>query len=214
MSLYLDSANIDEAGAAFQTGWIRGITTNPALVAKSGFSPQETFDKLAKFEVQEIYYQVRSAELPKMMSEMGEAREILGDKLVVKIPPTRQGFQFAAKISRSHKTCITAIFSPAQALVAREAGVDYIAIYVNRATCLIGDGVKLTETIAKILHSTGTEIIAASLKSQEEVLAAFNAGAQHLTLPSDILMALIDNPFSKQAVDQFDQFNAHLKAEG
>lgn len=210
MSLYLDSAIFDEALQAVQTGWIHGITTNPAILAKSGFAPEETLEKLAAFEVEEIYYQVRSAELRTMRTEMEKAREILKEKLVVKIPPTVRGFQFASQISGVQKTCITAIFSPAQALVAREIKAAYIAVYVNRATRLIGDGVNLTQSIAKVLLGSGTEIIAASLKSQEEVIAAFNAGAQHLTLPYTLLSTLIENPLSKDAVDQFDQFKAHL----
>jgi transaldolase len=210
MSLYLDSANIKEATTAVKTGWIKGITTNPAILSRSGFSPEETLIKLAVFEVSEIFYQVRSADLPTMMEEMKRAESILGEKLVVKIPPTHKGFQFASKISSNHKTCLTAIFSPAQALAARETGADYIAVYVNRATRLTGDGIKLTMSIADVLDGSGTEIIAASLKSQEEVIAAFNAGAQHLTLPFDVLSSLIENPHSQQAVEQFDQFQAHL----
>jgi transaldolase len=210
MSLYLDSAIIKEAAAAVGSGWIYGITTNPAILASSGRSPEETLKKLAEFEASEIYYQVQSNELPIMMGEMEKAKKILGDKFVVKIPPTEQGFQFAAKISGDHKTCITAIFSPAQALVARETGADYIAIYVNRATRFLGDGIKLTASIAEVLKGSKTEILAASLKSQEEVIAALNAGAQHLTLPFDILSTLIENPHSREAVEQFDQFQAHL----
>jgi transaldolase len=210
MSLNLDSAIIKEVAAAVDSGWINGITTNPAILASSGFSPEQTLEQLAEFEVSEIYYQVRSNELPIMIAEMEKAKQILGDKLVVKIPPTGQGFKFAAKISGDHKTCITAIFSPAQALVAREAGADYIAVYVNRATRFLGDGIELTRSIAEVLKGSETEILAASLKSQEEVIAAFNAGAQHLTLPFDILSTLLENPHSKQAVEQFDEFMAHL----
>lgn len=210
MSLYLDSAITKEAAAAVESGWIYGITTNPAILASSGHSPEETLKKLAEFEVSEIYYQVRSNEFPIMINEMEKAKQILGDKLVVKIPPTEQGFKFAAKISNTHKTCITAIFSPAQALVARETGTDYIAVYVNRATRFLGDGIGLTSSIAEVLESSKTEILAASLKSQDEVIAAFNAGAQHLTLPFDVLSTLIENPYSKEAVEQFNQFKAHL----
>jgi transaldolase len=210
MPIYLDSAVLDEVACAIQTGWIRGITTNPTLLAKSGFTPEETLKKLAVFEVEEIYYQVHSADLLDMMAEMEKAKQILGEKLVVKIPPTERGFQFAARISGTQKTCLTAIFNPAQALVARETGADYIAIYVNRATRLIGDGVALTAAIAEVLQGSGTEIIAASLKSQAEVVAAFKAGAQHLTLPYDILTSLTDDPHSIQAIDQFNQSEAHL----
>lgn len=210
MALYLDSADIEEAKLAAQTGWIYGITTNPAILARSKFSPEETLQKLSELDVKEVYYQVKSDDLEVMKKELQKAQKILGEKLVVKIPPTDKGFQFASKISSEFPTCITAIFNPAQALVARETKTKYIAIYVNRATRLLGDGIKLTGTIAEILKDSSTEIIAASLKSKEEVVAAFQAGAQHLTLPYDLLASLTDDVYSNQAVEQFDQFQTHL----
>lgn len=210
MSLYLDSAIIEEAASAAQSGWIYGITTNPTLLAKSGFPPAKTLQKLAGLPVQEVFYQVKSTDLFTMLVETQKAQEILKEKLVVKIPPTPRGFEFAARIAESHTICLTAIFSPAQALVARQVGADYIAVYVNRATHLMGDGIQLTRAIAAVLSGSKTQILAASLKSSEEVVSAFTAGAHHLTLPYPILTGLIANPHSDAAVAQFDQTGAHL----
>lgn len=210
MPIYLDSAVPEEAQAAVQTGWLYGITTNPTLLAQSGLSPVETFQALAKLPVQEVYYQVSSRDLDRMKHEVGIAEDLLGDKLVVKIPPTPAGFRLAAELSPTHKTCLTAIFSPAQALVAREAGADYIAVYVNRATKWMGDGLALTRSLAEALAGSKTEILAASLKSVEEVVAAFNAGAQRLTLPMEILLALTENEHAARAVEMFNQTGVHL----
>ena len=207
MAIYLDSAVLTEAQAAVESGWLYGITTNPTLLAKSGLPPAETYRKLAELPVDEIYYQVSAAELDQMHKEIGLAQAILGNKLVVKIPPTR----LAAEIFGEYKTCLTAIFSPAQALAARETGANYIAVYVNRATKWMGDGLALTRGCAEMLVGSGTEIIAASLKSLEEVVAAYNAGAQHLTLPFDILQTLIENEHSDRAVQLFTETGAHLK---
>ena len=210
MAIYLDSAIITEAQAAVQLGWLYGITTNPTLLANSGLPPTETYRNLSRLPVEEIYYQVPAAEMEMMYAEMNLAEAILGDKLVVKIPPTREGFAFAAEISPDYMTCITAIFSPAQALAAREAGADYIAVYVNRATNWMGDGLALTSEIAAVLAGSKTEILAASLKSVDEVVAAFNAGAKHLTLPLEILQALIESEHSDRAVQMFGDSGTHL----
>jgi transaldolase len=210
MSLYVDTANIEDASTAAQTGWIAGITTNPILQANSELPPGDTLRKLAALQVKEIYYQVQSSEITAMAAEAQKVKMILGDKLVIKIPPTKLGFQFAASISPTHKTCITAIFSPAQALVAKETGTNYIAVYVSRATRLMVDGIKLIGSIAEVLKGSQTEILAASLKSTEEALDAYAAGAQHLTLPFSILGDLIDNQLSQQAVDQFNQNGIHI----
>ena len=210
MAIYLDSAIVSEAQAAVDLGWLYGITTNPTLLAKSGLPPAETYRQLAELPVEEIYYQVSAADLDQMLKEIDIASQILGDKLVVKIPPTRTGFRLAAEISRDFTTCLTAIFSPAQALAARAAKADYIAVYVNRATKWMGDGLGLTRGCAEVLAGSGTEILAASLKSSEEVVAAFNAGAQHLTLPFELLQMLIENGHSDRAVEIFTETGTHL----
>lgn len=214
MSLYIDSAKLDEVSQAVAQGWLYGITTNPTILAQGGAEPLATLSSLSKFDVQEIYYQVSSEEPAQMKKEAAQAREVLGDRLVVKIPPTKAGFQFAARIAPEQKVCITAIYSPSQAIVARQTGARYIAVYVNRATRLIGDGFKVTAEIAAVLAGGPTEILAASLKSPQEAVAAYNAGAPHLTLPFDVLMALTENPFSAQAVDQFNQQGVYLPGKG
>ena len=211
MSLYLDSAILEEATAAANSGWVYGITTNPTILAKSGFPAEETLKKLSTLPVEEIYCQVEASTLPEMLEQANRAREILGEKLVVKIPPTKIGFQFAAQISEKQKTCITAIFSPAQALVARETGADYIAIYVNRATRLLGDGNLLVRESRKVLEGSKTEILAASLKCPEEVVGAVLAGAQHLTLPFDVLEQISAHPLSDEAVKDFAENGNFLK---
>ncbi len=57
---------------------------------------------------------------------------------------------------------------------------------------------------------TPTEILAASLKSIDEVVAASLAGAQHITLPYIVLKSLTNHPLSDQAVEQFDTSGVHL----
>ena len=128
----------------------------------------------------------------------------------MKIPPTTTGFQLAAEIASTYKTCITAIFSPAQALVAREDRASYIAVYVNRATRWMGDGLGLTRAIAEVLSGSHTAVLAASLKSVDDVIAAVNAGAQHVTLPFDILNTLVKSEHSTNAVAAFTKSGSFL----
>ncbi len=79
----------------------------------------------------------------------------------------------------------------------------YVAVYVNRATRLMGDGFKLVREVAEILKHSSTEIIAASIKSSEEACASLAAGAHHLALPYEVLTGLIMHPLSEQAMAEF-----------
>jgi transaldolase len=48
MQLLLDSAVLEEARQAAAWGWVRGATTNPALLAKSSLPPEKILKKLGR----------------------------------------------------------------------------------------------------------------------------------------------------------------------
>ena len=214
MAIYLDSAKLDEARQAKNLGWVYGVTTNPTLMAKAGLTPEVVLKELASLDFHQVYYQLISNNLDDMAVEARKAQEFVKRGLILKIAPTENGFRFVAKYGEEFPCCVTAIFDPAQALVAREVGARYIAVYVNRATKQLGDGIALVKDLAKVLAGSQTEILAASLKSTKEAVDAFLAGAQHLTIPFDLLASLSTHPLSVQTVDQFNAegVGIHLKS--
>jgi transaldolase len=204
MAIYLDSAKLDEARQAKDFGWVYGVTTNPSLMAKAGVEPEIVLKGLAELAFHQVYYQLVSQDMEDMLIEARKAAGIVKDGLIFKIAPTENGFRFVAKHGSEFPCCVTAIFDPAQALVAREAGARYIAVYVNRATKQLGDGLALVEELAKVLAGSQIEIVAASLKSTKEAVDALLAGAQHITVPFDLLANLSTHPLSEQTVEQFN----------
>jgi len=205
MAIYIDSANLDEAKAAQALGWVFGVTTNPLLLAKAGQSPQQILDALTELQFKEVFYQLVSTSLETMQMEADRVSEIVGSPLILKIPPTILGFEFVSRLGDQYVCCITAVYGPSQALVAQEAGARYVAVYVNRATRFMGDGLEMVREIAEILKSGQTEILAASIKSTKEACQALSAGAHHLTLPLEVLRDLITHPLSEQAVAEFQE---------
>jgi Transaldolase len=210
MAIYLDSAKLDEARLAKDLGWVYGVTTNPSLMAKAGVEPEIVLQGLAELKFHQVYYQLVSQDLKGMLVEAHGAAALIQNGLILKIAPTENGFRFVAKHRKEFQCCVTAIFDPAQALIAREAGARYIAVYVNRATKQLGDGLALVRALASVLAGSQTEILAASLKSTKEVVEAFLAGAQHLTVPFDLLSGLSKHPLSTQTVEQFNAEGAGL----
>lgn len=201
--LYLDSALVEEAQTVQKFGWVKGITTNPTLLAKSDRQPQETLQKLAAISPGELYYQLCASSLDGMIAEGQRAREIIGEKTVLKIPATPVGFEAVTHLSKEIPCAVTAVYSAAQAAVAREAGAKYAIAYVNRATRLLGDGFALVREMAAVLQGSHTEILAASIKSPQEAVASLQAGAHHLTLPIDVLQSMTTHELSEQTVTEF-----------
>lgn len=204
MAIFLDSAKLDEARQAKDSGWVHGVTTNPSLMAKAGVEPEVVLKGLAEFEFHQVYYQLVSQDLKDMLTEAHKVGEIVKNGLILKVAPTENGYRFVAKHGNEFPCCVTAIFDPAQALIAREAGARYIAVYVNRATKQLGDGLALAQELARVLAGSQTEILAASLKSTKEAVNAFLVGAQHITVPFELLTNLSTHPLSMQTVEQFN----------
>jgi len=211
MTIYIDSAILDEAKIAKSCGWVRGLTTNPILLAKAGGKPREVLEALAKLEFEQLFYQLISQTLDDMRLELQLASKIIGRALVVKIPPTETGFQFVSQNSDKLPFCVTAVYHPAQAIVAREAGARYVAVYVNRATRLLGDGFTLVRDVGSVLTGSPTEIIAASVKSSNEAFQSVQAGAHHLTLPFNVLVGMTSHSLSVDTLAEFQKLGTGIQ---
>ncbi|WP_347273065.1 transaldolase family protein [Candidatus Kuenenia sp.] len=213
MSIFIDTATPEEAKIAKDFGWVKGITTNPLLLAGAGRKAESVLAQLAELNMGKLFYQLISSNSKDMHKEARMAKEIAGDQLVLKIPPVAAGFQAVYSLSKEIPCCVTALYSVSQALVAREAGAQYIAVYVNRATKLIGNGLALLNAMSKILHGSTTEILAASIKSSEEVSSSLLYGADHLTLPFNLLSTLCIHEHSEEAVRQFNSGGTGIQIE-
>ena len=201
--IYLDSVLIDEATEAVAMGWVKGITTNPTLLNKSKLPPEICLQQLSAICPGELYYQLCATDFEAMITEANQAAEIIGNKLVLKIPATELGFRVTAHLSSEIACSVTAIYSPVQAAIASEAGAKYAIAYVNRATRLLGDGLALVSAMSQILQDSKTEILAASIKSPSEAAATLQAGAHHLTVPMNILRAMTTHELSEQTAAEF-----------
>ena len=203
--IYLDSAILAEAKTAVDMGWVKGITTNPTLLKKSDLAPETCLEQLAVICPGELYYQLCATDFDGMIREGHRAAEIIGERLVLKIPATELGFRVTAHLSPEIDCSVTAIYSPAQAAIASEAGAKYAIAYVNRATRLLGDGLALVRDMSAILAPSQTKILAASIKSPQEAAATLQAGADCLTVPMNILSAMCTHELSLETVAEFQQ---------
>jgi transaldolase len=200
MALYLDSAI---AEIVKHWGWVKGITTNPTLLAQANTPPETTLKTLVSLTSGPVYYQLLVSDKEKMIAQGRKAFEIIGSQTILKIPATPLGFEVVATLSSEITCSVTGIYSPAQAAVAKEAGAKIAIAYVNRAERLLGDGIALVRDMASILKGSDVEILAASIKSPAEAAASLQAGANHLTLPLAMLQTIASHEFSNQTVIDF-----------
>ncbi len=205
MALFIDSAKKEEVKKLTDLGLIRGITTNPKLLAQVPRPAKEVIKELSEISPQLIFYQLSKETLSEMEKEAHEFFEIAPEKIALKIPARTTYISLVRKLGPEIPCAVTAIFSDYQAYLACEVGAQYLIPYVNRATCLQGDGLSLVRRMREIIETKGyeAEILAASIKSKEEAIQCILAGAHHLTLPYDVIISLGNHPLSEEAIKEF-----------
>jgi len=208
MALFLDSAVVEEARRAAALGFVWGATTNPALMAQVDRPPAEIIVELCDLLPGTIFYQLTAPTVKERQAEALRVIEINPVKVGVKIPCTTENLSLLAYLTDQGITCAaTAIFGAYQAYLACEAGAQYVIPYVNRSTRLQGDGINLVNEIRAVVMAadTGTQVLAASIKTPGEAVEALISGAHHLSLSLDLIMAMGEHSLSQQAIVDFER---------
>lgn len=208
--IYLDSADDGDAVTAADLGLIAGITTNPTLMIATGRAPLEQLRRLLeRFPSGPIYYQVQAADLETGLAEAEQARALDPERVVLKLPAVREHYRLAARLTaRGARCAMTAVYTPAQALLARQVGAGAVIAYGDRALRLQDGGAQLISSLAAALPGRDgaprrPRIIAASLKSPDQVVRTVTDGADAVTLPLAVIEAMIRDPLTEQAVAEF-----------
>ncbi len=205
MKLFIDTANVEEIRKANDLGVVCGVTTNPSLIAKEGKVFKDVVTEITSIVDGPISAEVIGLEADKMVAEALELAKI-HKNIVIKIPMTADGLKAVKQLSaKGIHTNVTLIFSPAQALLAARAGASYVSPFVGRLNDISSDGNKLIEAIAAMfdIHSINTEIIAASIRSPEDVVDAALAGAHIATVPYKVICQMICHPLTDAGIARF-----------
>jgi transaldolase len=204
MAIYIDSAFATDVQRAMELGFVKGVTTNPSHIAKTGRPGLEVLRELLDISRGPVFYQATAASIEGRVEQAREAHNVRPGRVVVKLPATIENCTIVAGLApRGIPFCITAACSGAQAYLAAQAGAAYVAPYVNRLTHQLGDGLAVVRDMSRVLKGTPTEILAASLKSAEEVVGAIIAGAHHVTMPLALILKMGEHELTRRAIEEF-----------
>ena len=207
MAVLLDSASVDDAAAAAELGFVHGITTNPTLMARETTEPLSHLGRLlTAFPRGPVCYQPTSSSFSDISEEARAAAALAPDRVVIKLPATLDAIRVAAALVEDGIRCaLTAVYSPAQALLAHEVGCVWVIPYVDRAARQSVGGLVVVESLAAILErlQSSTRILAASLKSGPQVVESILHGAHDITAPLEVLVSLPAHPLTESAVREF-----------
>lgn len=205
MKLFLDTANVKEIQQAHAMGVLDGVTTNPTLLSKEGRDPVQVVREICQIVDGPVNAEAISTDFAGMLREAHQWAE-LDEKIVVKIPMTRDGMKAVRALAEEEiPTNVTLIFSPTQALIAAKAGASYVSPFVGRLDDRSEDGMALASQIIQIFNNYGfeAEVLVASVRHPIHVVQAALMGADIATMPYAVFEKLFDHPLTDLGLEQF-----------
>lgn len=209
MEFYLDTADVTAVRRLASVLPIRGVTTNPSIVARGKrdiYSVLEELQEVIGPEGQ-LFAQVLGRDAEKMVEEAHKLREVI-PAMVVKVPVTHAGLSAIKQLKALNiPTLGTAVYGAGQGFYAALAGASYIAPYVNRLDSQGGDGIGLVRELQTLidLHCPDTQVLAASFRTPRQVLDCMLAGCTSITVDPAVAELFLMDPAVEDALNRFDQ---------
>lgn len=209
MEFMFDTANIEDIKKYKDIFPITGITSNPSIIKKVGkidfFNHFKEIRSILGFE-KSIHIQAVARDFEGIVKDAKTVLEKVDDSVYIKIPVTEEGLKAMRQLkSEGVGITATAIYTKVQALLALEAGADYLAPYFNRMENMDIDPRATIKMIADMIekYNYSTKILAASFKNVGQVMDAFSCGAQVATVAPQILHDAFKMPSIEKAVTDF-----------
>lgn len=209
IELYLDTADTEQVARLQQCFPLKGITTNPSILANSNKGLNETLLKMSNIIGKDARFhaQVVSLDAQGMLEEARQINKLPYD-IIVKVPTTEIGLT-AIKLIKAEgiKVLATAIYTVQQGVLAALCGADYLAPYVNRIDAMGANGVQVVADLQLLLdkNKLSSKILAASFKNIQQVMDVMKLGIGAITLPVDVAVQMFNHPAVQPAVDQFSK---------
>ena len=211
MKIFLDTADVDLIEKYYGTGLIDGVTTNPTLIKKSGYDPEEVYRKIALIGVDDISMEIVTDDSYEFLKEGRRLKEKFGEITTIKVPCTPEGLKGCKLLSKEGiRVNVTLIFSAAQAVLASKAGAAYVSPFVGRVDDNSFDGLNLIKEIADIYEKQSrlynfvdTEILSASIRNVGSVSKSFEYGAGIVTMPASVFEKMYNHILTDKGLELF-----------
>jgi transaldolase len=208
MKLFLDTADVESIKRAHDTGLLDGVTTNPSKIAETGRKFTEVIEEICSIVYGPVSAEAVAYETNKIVEKAVEISKI-APNVYIKVPMTVDGLR-AASILENEKDIrvnVTMIFSSTQAFLAMKTGASFVSIVLSRLDNIANESHILVDDAVTIKENYGyaSEILAASLKTQNHVLECLRAGADIVTIPESLFFQMFKHPLTDQGLAEFDE---------
>jgi len=217
VAIFLDTGKIEEIEKYMKMGIIRGVTTNPTILLRSGVTGGKEAIKKASIDIANLIkpyplsVEITTNDLLEMMDQ---AREFStwADNINVKITihgPNGEldnlGVVHALETKHDIRVNVTAMMSAQQGFLAAMAGATFVSIFAGRVNNMGYNACIEIKKLRKVLDDFDlkAKIIIGSTREVLNIIEWLGAGAHIVTVVPKFLEAMIVHPYSKETVQQF-----------
>lgn len=217
MAIFLDTGNIEDIKKYMNMGILRGVTTNPTILLKSGVRGGKEAIKNRSIEIANIIkpyplsVEVTTNEPQKMLDqarEFSEWAENVNVKITIHGPQGElDNLEVAHLLETKYdiRVNVTAMMSAQQCFLAALAGATYVSMFGGRVNNMGYNVCSEIKKLRKILDNFGlkAKIIIGSTREVLNVIEWLEAGAHIVTVMPELLKGMIIHPYSKETVQMF-----------
>lgn len=205
MKIFLDTGDVEAIKRAHDTGLLDGITTNPTHIAKTGRKFQDVVKEICGIVSGPVSVEAMADTAEGLVREAQKAAQ-LAPNIAIKIPMTVEGLKAVPILEdKSIKCNVTMVFSSTQTYLAMKAGATFVSIVISRLDAVCNEGDILISDAVTIKHNFnfGSNVLAASLKTQNHVLSCLRAGVDIVTVPESLFFQMYKHPLTDIGLAQF-----------
>ena len=206
MKIFLDTGDVEAIKKAYDTGLIDGVTTNPTHIAKTGRKFRDVVKEICAIVSGPVSAEAVAEGADKLIAAAKDISSI-APNVVVKIPMTTEGLKAVPVLEKQNriKTNVTMVFSSTQAYLAMKAGASFVSIVLSRLDAVGNESYILVEdaSVIKANYGFASEIIAGSIKTQNQVLNCLRAGIDIATINPQLFWQLYKHPLTDSGLAQF-----------
>lgn len=206
MNIFVESVSIEEIRRAVATGFADGVVvSDSSYVGSASVEGRELIEAVATEFAIPICVDVRAISGEDMYKEARELAKI-SDHLVIQLPLVEDAIEPMHRLSlEGIDICATFVFNAAQAVLAAKAGASMVRISLQD---LDAQGQTSTDTVTGIrslLEASECEcdVMVASPTTSTQFTESISAGAQIISVRSDVLHSLLLHPLTDRGVDRF-----------
>ena len=223
--IFLDTGRLEEIRTYHALGIVRGVTTNPTILAKEGvtggWQEVETRSKAIAQLIDPLPLSVEvTTNEPEEMLEQAQVFAAWAPNINVKIPihgpeGGTDNLRLVHELETQHdiRVNVTAMMSAQQCLLAAMAGASYVSLFGGRVNNMGSNACEEIRRLRGLLDTFGSsaKIIVGSTREVLNIIEWFEAGADIVTATPQLLEGMLVHPYSKETVKMFLSDGARLQ---